>query len=365
VLYGAEIDNDTLFTIDLDNGASSTVGFLDAQIEGLAFDRESGRFLGVNNSNHTLSEISLDPFSSTTTQDLTYGTHSAFARNPLTGIYYSNFNSLSIVDPLTGTATPISSSVEFYTESLAFDSAGNLFGIGNVAGSEYLYEIDISTAAILSTVEITSSLLNPGFGNSLAIDPLTGAFFTVAAIEGGLYEIDPSTGAAARIGNTGERNIRALDFAVFDVPEPPNPVPEPVAIDIKPGSCPNSLNSKSKGVLPVAILGTAEFDVNEIDPATVRLAGVAPLRWDFEDVATPYEPFTGKQDCTFDCTEMGPDGYMDATLKFDTQEVIAALGEAVLDGACLVAQLTGNLRESFGGTEIVGEDVIRINCKGN
>lgn len=141
-------------------------------------------------------------------------------------------------------------------------------------------------------------------------------------------------------------------------------VPEPVAIDIKPGSCPNSLNCKSKGVLPVAILGTAEFDVNEIDPATVRLAGVAPLRWDFEDVATPYEPFTGKQDCTIDCTEMGPDGYLDATLKFDTQEVIAALGEAVLDGACLVAQLTGNLRESFGGTEIVGEDVIRINCKG-
>ena len=115
----------------------------------------------------------------------------------------------------------------------------------------------------------------------------------------------------------------------------------------------------------MAILGTADFDVTEIDPATVQLAGVAPLRWDFEDVATPYEPFTGKQDCTVDCTEMGPDGYMDATLKFDTQEVIAALGEAVQDGACIVVQLTGNLRASVGGTEIVGEDLIRINCKGN
>ncbi len=138
-----------------------------------------------------------------------------------------------------------------------------------------------------------------------------------------------------------------------------------VPVDIRPGSCPNPLNCISKGVLPVAILGTADFDVMDIDPATVRLAGVAPLRWDYEDVATPYEPFTGKQDCDLDCNEMGPDGYMDATLKFDTQEVVAALGEEVQGGACIVAQLTGYLRESKGGTEIVGEDVIRIRCTGN
>jgi hypothetical protein len=140
-------------------------------------------------------------------------------------------------------------------------------------------------------------------------------------------------------------------------------IAEVVAVDVRPGSCPNPLNCKSKGVLPVAILGTATFDVTQIDPATVQLAGVAPLRWDYEDVATPYSPFAGKQDCDLDCTSMGPDGYMDATLKFKTQEVIAALGTAVLDGACVVAELTGNLRESAGGTEIVGEDVIRIKCE--
>lgn len=140
-------------------------------------------------------------------------------------------------------------------------------------------------------------------------------------------------------------------------------LPVIVPVDVRPGSCPNPLNCKSKGILPVAILGTAAFDVIEIDPATVRLAGVSPLRWDYADVATPYEPVVGKQDCSTDCTSMGPDGYMDATLKFDSQEVLAALGEAVQDGACIVAQLTGNLRESAGATEIVGEDVIRINCK--
>lgn len=142
-------------------------------------------------------------------------------------------------------------------------------------------------------------------------------------------------------------------------------LPEVVPVDIRPGSCPNPLNCKSKGVLPVAILGTSTFDVTQVDPATVRLAGVAPLRGDYEDVATPYDPLVGRQDCRVDCTSMGPDGYMDATLKFDTQAVVAALGGTVQNRACLVAQLTGNLRESAGGAEIVGEDVVRIKCKGH
>ncbi|NIN69480.1 MAG: hypothetical protein GTO63_33310, partial [Anaerolineae bacterium] len=52
-----------------------------------------------------------------------------------------------------------------------------------------------------------------------------------------------------------------------------------VDLDIKPGSCPNPLNTRSNAVLPVAILGTDVFDVNDIDPATVMLEGVSPLRW--------------------------------------------------------------------------------------
>jgi len=133
----------------------------------------------------------------------------------------------------------------------------------------------------------------------------------------------------------------------------------PVPVDIKPESCPNPLNVKSKGVLPVAILGTEDFDVTQIDPATIELEGVAPLRWDLEDVATPYEPFVGKEDCMEDCIIDGPDGFLDLTLKFDTQEVVDALGE-VFDGECLPLTLTGNLSEEFGGTPIVGEDVVLI-----
>ena len=37
------------------------------------------------------------------------------------------------------------------------------------------------------------------------------------------------------------------------------PRPEPIYLDIKPGSSPNSINPQSKGKIPVAILSTQEF----------------------------------------------------------------------------------------------------------
>jgi hypothetical protein len=135
-----------------------------------------------------------------------------------------------------------------------------------------------------------------------------------------------------------------------------------VPVDIKPMSCRNPLNLGGKGVLPVAILGTEQLDVSQVDPASVQLEGVSPLRWAMEDVATPYEPYIGKQGA-FDCTEEGPDGFMDLTLKFKAQEVVAALGD-VSDGDVLVLKLTGNLREEYDGKPIEGEDVIVILKKG-
>jgi hypothetical protein len=136
----------------------------------------------------------------------------------------------------------------------------------------------------------------------------------------------------------------------------------PVPVDIKPTSCRNPFNVGQKGVTPVAILGTAGFDVTEIDPASVSMQGVSPLRWSLEDVATPYEPYIGKQDA-FDCTEEGPDGYMDLTLHFDTQELAIALDD-VSDGDVLVLHLRGFLKVEFGSHLFYGEDVIVIIKKG-
>jgi hypothetical protein len=55
-------------------------------------------------------------------------------------------------------------------------------------------------------------------------------------------------------------------------------------IDIKPGSYPNSINLGSKGVVPVAILTTEDFDASTVDPATVEFADASPLHWTTEDV---------------------------------------------------------------------------------
>jgi hypothetical protein len=121
-------------------------------------------------------------------------------------------------------------------------------------------------------------------------------------------------------------------------------------------------------VLPVAIVGTEDFDVTQVDPASVTLAGVSPLRWNVEDSAIPFEPYLGKQDA-YDCLEYYPDEYgafdgiPDLTLHFKTREVIAALGD-VSDGDVLVPQLEGYLLDEFGGGPILGEDVIIILKKG-
>ena len=47
-----------------------------------------------------------------------------------------------------------------------------------------------------------------------------------------------------------------------------------VAIDIKPGSDPNCFNINGHGVIPVAVLGSGDFDVSLIDLASVAFGGL-------------------------------------------------------------------------------------------
>lgn len=110
-----------------------------------------------------------------------------------------------------------------------------------------------------------------------------------------------------------------------------------VPMDIKPGSCPNPINSRSNGKFTVAILGTDAFDVTQIDTDSIMLVRrdgvggrVAPLGSpqgmlpEYEDVGTP---FRGDW-C--ECHEMEGDGIEDLVLKFSTPEVadILELGDS-------------------------------------
>ncbi len=134
-------------------------------------------------------------------------------------------------------------------------------------------------------------------------------------------------------------------------------------LDIKPGSCPNPFNRKSRGVLPVAVLGTMDFDVTTIDVSTVRLARadgvggeVAPLEGPpgphsvFEDVATPFEG----EPC--DCHDLGADGYLDLSMKFSSPDVVAVLElDDVPGGSELELVVTGSLLDE---TPFVAYDCI-------
>ena len=141
---------------------------------------------------------------------------------------------------------------------------------------------------------------------------------------------------------------------------PPAPKIE-IYVDIKPSSCPNPINTKSKGILPIALLGTEDFDVTTIDPATIQLKlniedeeFVAPVRWNYEDVATPFE---GE---TCGCHDANGDGFVDLSLKFSTPSVVVDLGIEDFVGQTIPLVLTGTLKEEYGGTPIEGQDCVWV-----
>lgn len=145
----------------------------------------------------------------------------------------------------------------------------------------------------------------------------------------------------------------------------------PVLIDIKPGSCPSSINLKNKGVTPVAIVGTENFDpVAEVDVATVELAGVSPVSWDIVDSTEPYksidsEPcyncFDADDPKNFNCDLDGDglndaycgDGFDDLILYFETPE----LSDFIEDDGCIPLTLEGAM---IDGTPFEGTDIARI-----
>ena len=109
----------------------------------------------------------------------------------------------------------------------------------------------------------------------------------------------------------------------------------PVNIDIKPGSSTNPFNVKSKGVLPVAIMGSSDLDVNDIDIPTINLVGP-----DGEITIIPDKY----------------DSDVNLIVFFSTQAVVGILGD-VNDGDTVTLKIKGKL---LNGISIEGEDVVLI-----
>jgi hypothetical protein len=110
-----------------------------------------------------------------------------------------------------------------------------------------------------------------------------------------------------------------------------------VGVDIKPGDSPNTINLKSKGVLPVAILSTDTFDATTVRPETVLLAG-ASVR------------LKGNGQPVLSFEDVNGDGRLDIVLQFETQSL-------EITSTDTQANLTGRTKD---GLRIVGHDDIRI-----
>ena len=114
--------------------------------------------------------------------------------------------------------------------------------------------------------------------------------------------------------------------------------PLPVTIEIKPGEGATPINVRSKGVIPVAVFTTDEFDAVAVDPATLRFG---------PDGAQITHQHGHLQD-------VNDDGRLDLLVHFATQESGIACGdtEATLYGA------------TYLGQEFAGQDgITTAGCK--
>ncbi len=111
-----------------------------------------------------------------------------------------------------------------------------------------------------------------------------------------------------------------------------------VEIDIKPGSYPNTINLGSQGVIPVAVLSSADFNATTVDPTSVQLSGAG--------VAV-----RGQGKSLAHVEDVNGDGLFDLVCQVETENLDPGAfqgGEAILTG------------ETFDGTPIEGRDEIVI-----
>jgi len=186
-------------------------------------------------------------------------------------------------------------------------------------------------------------------GNTLINNGPAGYFFEVTSRGQKVWEyINPTAGAAQgddaafgayRIWRYAS-NYQGFAGMNLTPGDPLEKYPKTCAVDIKPGQCNNLVYKRFMSSLPVAILGSTNFDVTTIDPRSILFEGFPAAMWYIKDVGKPGNCY-------------GRDGYPDLVLIWDSNVVKTALANAS-DGAELTLLLTGY---SSGGWFLGGEEV--------
>ena len=222
--------------------------------------------------------------------------------NPNTNRIYvtNNFsNNVSVID---GNTNTVISTIEVgnYPSGIGVNPNTNRVYVGNSAYNTVSF-IDGATNTIIHTIDVGTAIQADGI------------------------EINPNTNYVY-VACVGSNEVYVIKDDIITVIQ--------VEVDVKPGSDPNSINLKSKGVIPVAILTTEDFDATTVNPLSVEFGPAGSMeahnKGHIEDV--------------------DDDGDDDLVLHFKTQETGIQYDdtEVVLIG------------ETFDGQAIEGSDFIKI-----
>ncbi|MCJ7647495.1 MAG: hypothetical protein MUP85_02670 [Candidatus Lokiarchaeota archaeon] len=117
-----------------------------------------------------------------------------------------------------------------------------------------------------------------------------------------------------------------------------------VSIDIKPDTVNNTINLNSQGLLPVAILGTEDFNVmTDIDNSTLRFGT-------YNDDDNSIEPIRLSNNDT------NGDGFMDLIMKFEIEDLAnLSVFDTVSSNECVYLSVFGTTNDDviFSGEDCV------------
>jgi len=130
-------------------------------------------------------------------------------------------------------------------------------------------------------------------------------------------------------------------------------LPEPLeaTLDIRPGSCPNPLNVRSRGSVKMAVLGDVAFDVTEIDVDSLALTradgvgeSVYPVTKRGGRTAVVADRSTALSGSPCSCQEGGVDGIDDLVLRFSVRQMVRSFElDLVPRNTSVVLTLEGDL----------------------
>jgi len=211
------------------------------------------------------------------------------------------------VDQVTGAQTLVSSGGNFFHPSgLAIEASGTLLVADQNAlggGAVFRVEPGIGSRTTVSTGGFFGS--PPG----LAIEA-SGTILVADTNAHAVIRVDPVTGAQTVVFSGGSL-VQPAGIAIVPAPQVIT-----VAIDIKPGSFPNSINPQSKSKIPVAILSSPTF--------------AAPS--DVDDASLTFGRVGNEQSLAF-CSpspqDVNGDGLLDLVCHFNTQQTGFQKGNTV------------------------------------